>query len=641
MFRSARKISTSYRVIGVTLVAFVSVATLRSSDTSLFDKIRASDLSAIKALLAAGADPNATDDSGATPLMYAAAVGSSETTAALLEAGANVNTAAADGTTPLMWASGDAAKSRLLLDAGADINAEAKDGTTPLVAAAQRGAADVARLLLERKADPRSSRDQGAALFQAAFSTTNGEVRQLLSAAGLAPTNFGQIAPALTRVDFVDHDLVTRYLAVGGPPDLKVPMVTVHVPLVGYTAMVSGPETVKLLLDRGADPNAASSRGATPLMMAAASDHADASTVRMLLSSGAQLDARDASGRSALDWALLQGETDVARLLREAGAPVSEPSSAATTATVTRPLPAALAVRKALATMDPIGPAFFQKTRCVSCHNQSLPAIARQLASARGVPVEPAVAAHPDAVTLETWARRRNGHFVGRCGGSGDVPTMAYALASMVEQGTPSSIVTDSAAICLASRQSPDGAWHVNDIRPPLSGNAFLYTALAIRSLDAYAPPALRAEMGRRIDVARSFLLGAQPNDTQDHASRLMGLVWSKAAAAEIASEARHVMKLQRADGGWAQTRTMGSDAYATGQSLHALRIAGVLPTHAHYKAGVEYLLRTQREDGSWFVQSRGFGFQPYFDYGFPHGRSQFLSAAATSWAVMALAPTL
>ena len=85
----------------------------------------------------------------------------------------------------------------------------------------------------------------------------------------------------------------------------------------------------------------------------------------------------------------------------------------------------------------------------------------------------------------------------------------------------------------------------------------------------------------------------------------------------------------------------MHPDEYATGQSLYALRLAGTSPGDATYKAGIRYLLRSQRQDGSWFVQSRGFGFQPYAEYGFPHGTSQFLSAAATSWAVMALAPAL
>jgi hypothetical protein len=51
----------------------------------------------------------------------------------------------------------------------------------------------------------------------------------------------------------------------------------------------------------------------------------------------------------------------------------------------------------------------------------------------------------------------------------------------------------------------------------------------------------------------------------------------------------------------------------------------------------VAFLLRTQLEDGSWFVRSRAIPVQPYFDSGFPHGRDQFISAAATNWATMAL----
>ena len=35
--------------------------------------------------------------------------------------------------------------------------------------------------------------------------------------------------------------------------------------------------------------------------------------------------------------------------------------------------------------------------------------------------------------------------------------------------------------------------------------------------------------------------------------------------------------------------------------------------------------------------RSRGFGFQPYFETGFPHGKDQFISSAATSWAAIAL----
>jgi hypothetical protein len=86
---------------------------------------------------------------------------------------------------------------------------------------------------------------------------------------------------------------------------------------------------------------------------------------------------------------------------------------------------------------------------------------------------------------------------------------------------------------------------------------------------------------------------------------------------------------------------TLDPDAYATGQALYALHAAGMAPTATTYRKGADYLLRTQLEDGTWFVRTRAFPVQPYFETGFPHGRSQFISTAATGWAVIALAYTL
>ena len=58
----------------------------------------------------------------------------------------------------------------------------------------------------------------------------------------------------------------------------------------------------------------------------------------------------------------------------------------------------------------------------------------------------------------------------------------------------------------------------------------------------------------------------------------------------------------------------------------------------AAYRKGVRFLLDNQLEDGSWYVRARAIPIQPYFDSGFPHGPDQFISAAATNWATMALA---
>jgi squalene cyclase len=119
---------------------------------------------------------------------------------------------------------------------------------------------------------------------------------------------------------------------------------------------------------------------------------------------------------------------------------------------------------------------------------------------------------------------------------------------------------------------------------------------------------------------------------------QLFGLAWSSAGRQIVQSAARSLLATQRPDGGWAQIPTLTSDAYATGQALAALTESRALPvSSAAFQRGVQFLLRTQSADGSWYVQSRATPFQPYFDAGFPHGRDQWISATATNWATMAL----
>ena len=122
---------------------------------------------------------------------------------------------------------------------------------------------------------------------------------------------------------------------------------------------------------------------------------------------------------------------------------------------------------------------------------------------------------------------------------------------------------------------------------------------------------------------------------------QLLGLTWANASAADIRTSATALLAGQRPDGGWAQLPTLETDAYATGQALVALQTAGHEVSSAEYRRGAAYLLRTQFADGSWLVRSRSFPVQPLRDTGFPHGKHQWISAAGTSWAAMALALTL
>jgi len=120
---------------------------------------------------------------------------------------------------------------------------------------------------------------------------------------------------------------------------------------------------------------------------------------------------------------------------------------------------------------------------------------------------------------------------------------------------------------------------------------------------------------------------------------RLLGLAWGKAESKDVADAAKQLIQEQRPSGGWSQLPGLEADAYATGQALVALYQSGQMAaTNPVYQRGVEFLLRTQLADGSWLVHTRSFPVQAPKDSGFPHGKHQWISAAGSSWAAMAVA---
>ena len=367
--------------------------------------------------------------------------------------------------------------------------------------------------------------------------------------------------------------------------------------------------------------------------------HPDPTIVRLLIDKGADITARDQAGRSALDWGLLQGENEVTRVLRAAETPAT--SLPPPPAPVQTPRTTRAALTAAIARLQPISPVLYENRKCIACHHQPLPLIAMSLASARGIPVDRDAMAHPSRSIIDVWNSRRDDLMIGRevAGGANE---LTYGLLALAEAGIPPNSATDAAVANLLAIQHVDGSWVFLDTRPPQADNSLIhFTAMAVRGLDVYGPPALRDEIKNRMARARDFLRKALPASTQDEAFKLLGLVWSGGSSAEIAAQGGRVTALQRPDGGWAQMPAMASDAYATGEALYALRVSGMPQASDAYQRGVTYLLRTQLDDGTWFVRSRAFGFQPYFESGFPHGIDQFISASATAWAAIALAHAL
>jgi ankyrin repeat protein len=192
----------------------------------------------------------------------------------------------------------------------------------------------------------------------------------------------------------------------------------------------------------------------------------------------------------------------------------------------------------------------------------------------------------------------------------------------------------------------PDGRWMFMDGRPPQNYSEITWTATALRAINLYLPASLAEERDRRVDLAASWLRKQTPRATEESTFQLLGLAWANAPREEVNRAADSLAAQQRSDGGWSQVPALGSDAYSTGQALVALHEAGGMPvTHAAYRRGVAYLMRSQLADGSWLVKTRILHpaevSPPYFESGFPHGKDQFISIAGTSWAAMALALSL
>jgi hypothetical protein len=195
---------------------------------------------------------------------------------------------------------------------------------------------------------------------------------------------------------------------------------------------------------------------------------------------------------------------------------------------------------------------------------------------------------------------------------------------------------TDELVRQLRLSQLPDGHWTAV-FRPPSESSEVTATAVSLRGLRLYGSVRRKADVDA-IAAAQSWLEQVVPKTTEDRVFRLFGLRWAGATASALKSATRDVVATQRADGGWAQLPSLGSDAYATGSALVALHAAGTSVTSTPYRRGVQYLLKTQQTDGSWRVLTRAHRTQVYFESGFPHGTNQFISAAGTNWATQALA---
>jgi len=229
----------------------------------------------------------------------------------------SINSQDDEGMTPLAWAivqeRPDAV--RLLLDKGADPNIPNKNGLTPLDHACGRNKAvgkQLAELLLAKGAEVNPKNADSTPLSWAVASD-NTELVALLLERGADPKARGGYI-LRSAADRGDTEIAAMLIAHGADPKAMSDGTT---PL--HDAAQNGREEVmKLLLSKGADINARQNDGTTPLLYAAG--RGQKGCVEILLANGADVNATDTKGNTAISFAAASGYTNIVELLRQHGA---------------------------------------------------------------------------------------------------------------------------------------------------------------------------------------------------------------------------------------------------------------------------------------------------------------------------------
>jgi ankyrin repeat protein len=612
--------------------------------------IRVNDLTTVKALIkSAGVDSH--DNRGATPLMYAAAIGSVEAMTLLLDAGADVNAKNDFDATPLIWAAGDPAKCRMLIDRGADVNARSKQGRMPLMLAARRDDnSGLLRLMLAKGAEPDARDGRGnTPLMLAAQTGDVGMIRVLTEqGADVNAANLLGATPLGNAVCSNRLDAVKLLLAKGARPNTAIASLGAvrHGPIaIGNLSplMAAAPygsvELIRELLQGGANVNAKDVRGMTPLMLAVASETQDVKVVKLLLDAGADVSVKSAAGETALDWANKYGSLPVIEELKRAGSKAALQHSSLPKVVERTDLDPRKALNQSLTLLQRSSTEYFKESGCAGCHHQILTSIAVRAAHTSGMRVDEG-AAREQLTSLKAELESQQELLLQGIDLFGSQVLVPY-LFGLAEAGYATDAVIDSAVADLMTLQSADGSWNrgLGISRAPIQESNITRTAQAIRILRQYGPPARQIEIENRIALARAWLLRAKPRMGDEYAMRLAGLWWSDAEKQKIQRAAQSLLAQQRRDGGWAGNPNLASDAYSTGEALFALHESGCVAVHdGAYRRGIEFLLRTQHDDGAWHVRSRAAKVMPYFEGGFPFGDDQWISAAGTAWASIALA---
>ena len=208
----------------------------------------------------------------------------------------------------------------------------------------------------------------------------------------------------------------------------------------------------------------------TPLMNAVTSEAEGADTLKLLLEKGANPNAETTEGERPLDWAMYKGDRAKIQVLEQYGAtrgrgPRREEIAPPAAGGVTD---ARVSLTRSLTRLMEVAPKFREQATCISCHHNALPALAAAAAKRKGIEVDQVRARKNlnDILTFFTSAVPRMMLGDPAVGARRSRP--ATREMALLAEGHPLDTTTAAMTHWLMARQMPDGRWLGNGLnRPP------------------------------------------------------------------------------------------------------------------------------------------------------------------------------
>lgn len=328
-------------------------------------------------------------------------------------------------------------------------------------------------------------------------------------------------------------------------------------------------------------------------------------------------------------------------------------------------------VDRAIGYLQTESAAWLKQRKCAACHHVAMPMWALGEAGQQGYAIDRKFLDNTGEATLGSLRNMMAARIVPDPAAPPDPRPLAKGVSTgavfmaVAAQALPSLDDGQSQSLRLIlddviKKQREDGSWDFFLSRPPINESQATDTAWILMALqgetaretatrvsaaaDSKANASTISDSTRRsdstpariaLDKGTAWLARADlGNEREARVLRLLVSLRAGTPRTQLQPVIKDLLSLQRPDGGWSQLATTPSDAFATGQALYVLALAGQSADSSALQRAIAFLVSTQSPDGSWPMASRAS----------PDGRPGSakiltpIQCAAASWATMGLA---